>query len=170
MQTDHAHDQAIDELVQALLSLDNIEVKRLLQKDTGFSELRHRIEILIVPALERVGLKWERGEAALSQVYLSGRICEEQMDTLFPQNSSDRLMDHPRLAIAVLEDFHLLGKRMVYSTLRAAGLVVKVAVGGAPFRLDADLWQEVGADAMGYNASDVIAIVRQLKESTRCPQ
>jgi methanogenic corrinoid protein MtbC1 len=35
-------------------------------------------------------------------------------------------------------------------------------VGGAPFLFDDRLWQEVGADAMGKSASDVVAIVERL--------
>ncbi len=46
--------------------------------------------------------------------------------------------------------------------LRAAAPGVRVIVGGAPFRFDPLLWQQVGADAMGYNASDAIALVRQM--------
>jgi methanogenic corrinoid protein MtbC1 len=35
-------------------------------------------------------------------------------------------------------------------------------VGGAPFLFDDQLWQEVGADAMGKSASDAVAIVERL--------
>jgi methanogenic corrinoid protein MtbC1 len=116
------------------------------------------------------------------------------------------------VALAVLEDHHLLGKRMVLSVLRSAGVgvldygsvgvaelaaravrdgvevvlvsalmlrsalkvkelierlggparSVRVAVGGAPFRLDAELWKEVGADAVGLSAAEAPAIVAQL--------
>ena len=46
--------------------------------------------------------------------------------------------------------------------LGAAGLAVKVVAGGAPFVLDRRLAEEVGADAVGYGASDAVAIVRRL--------
>lgn len=39
---------------------------------------------------------------------------------------------------------------------------VRVAVGGAPFVFDDQLWVEVGADAFGRNAADALAIVRRL--------
>ena len=117
------------------------------------------------------------------------------------------------MAIAVLEDYHLLGKRIVYSTLRAggfdlldygraevdelvnrirrdgievllvstlmlpsalrvkdvrtklddAGEKVKIVVGGAPFRLDDQLWKEVYADAVGKNASEAVEIVKTIR-------
>jgi methanogenic corrinoid protein MtbC1 len=48
-----------------------------------------------------------------------------------------------------------------------AGKEVKIAVGGAPFRLDPQLWKEVGADMGGRTASDAIDIVLQfLAESS----
>ena len=213
METDPKIITAINRLEDALLSLDHIEVKKVLQENINSHD---HLEMLIVPALERIGLKWEQGDVALSQVYLSGRICEEQIDTLFSQDSRAQIDEYPRLAIAVLEDYHMLGKRIVYSILRASGFAVhdygrttvaelvdrvqtdqidillvstlmlpsalriqelinqlrivdqkvKVVVGGAPFRFDALLWQEVGADAMGYNASDVVAIIHQIMDGT----
>jgi methanogenic corrinoid protein MtbC1 len=35
-------------------------------------------------------------------------------------------------------------------------------VGGAPFLFDDQLWQEVGADAMGSSAVEAVAIVERL--------
>jgi methanogenic corrinoid protein MtbC1 len=166
------------------------------------------VERIIVPVLERMGQDWESGSVALSQVYMCGRICEELVDAILPPASPDR-RHQPKMAITVLEDYHLLGKRIVYSTLRAsgyelldygrseaaeltervqregielllisalmlpsalrvkqvtaglkaAGAGVKVVVGGAPFRFDRQLWQEVGADATSPNASGVVGAI-----------
>jgi len=117
------------------------------------------------------------------------------------------------MAIAVLEDHHTLGKRIVISVLRAGGYEItdygsgitvdtlvekvnrdhirillistlmlpaalrskeaiarikkaqphtRVIVGGAPFNFDPSLWKEVGADAMGHNASDTLALVKEM--------
>ena len=113
------------------------------------------------------------------------------------------------MAIAVLEDYHLLGKIIIASCLRAGGYVfhdygrmtphelvqaivddsieivlistlmlrsallvkevrhlleevgasTRIVVGGAPFRFDPLLWQEVGADAMGANATEAVAAI-----------
>jgi methanogenic corrinoid protein MtbC1 len=82
------------------------------------------IERLVIPVLERIGREWEQGHLALSQVYMSGRICEELIDGLLPDGGGTR-QDQPRLALAVLDDHHLLGKRMVYATLRAGGFAVR---------------------------------------------
>jgi methanogenic corrinoid protein MtbC1 len=144
---------------------------------------------------------------------MSGRICEEIIDSLLPSHVPGRITSPP-MAIAVLEDHHMLGLRLVYSVLRAggyelrsygrkdvdelveqvradqievllvsvlmlrsalrvkelrlrlaqAGCGVKLLVGGAPFRLDAHLWQEVGADATADCAAGAVAAVRQMAE------
>lgn len=38
----------------------------------------------------------------------------------------------------------------------------KIIVGGAPFRFDTYLWQDVGADAMGYDAADALKVVPRI--------
>jgi methanogenic corrinoid protein MtbC1 len=39
---------------------------------------------------------------------------------------------------------------------------VKVIVGGAPFRFDTYLGQDVGADAMGFDAADAVKVVQRI--------
>lgn len=82
------------------------------------------VDRIVVPALERIGGDWEQGRLALSQVYMAGRICEDLTDDLEPAAAASR-MAPGALAIAVLEDHHLLGKRIVLATLRAAGWPVE---------------------------------------------
>jgi len=198
--------------VQALLSLDRLEASRIVEAMVVRMQPLELLEELIVPSLDDIGHGWEQGSLALSQVYMSGRICEEIVDALLPVGVPGRV-NQPIIAIAVLEDFHALGKRVVSSSLRAAGfelldygagqkvealvekvktdavkillistlllpsalkvkqlrqmldesgLHVRLIVGGAPFRFDSLLWQEVGADGMGGTSSEAIAIVRKL--------
>ena len=45
------------------------------------------------------------------------------------------------------------------------GDTVQVIVGGAPFRLDPELWKIVGADAYGANAGDALRIIREVMEN-----
>ncbi|MEO5348696.1 MAG: cobalamin-dependent protein [Magnetococcus sp. YQC-3] len=173
------------------------------------------VEALLVPTLEAIGYAWEEGEVALSQIYMSGRLCEKLVEALPVSSVHAQESSPPRQAIAVLNDYHLLGKRIVYSMLRASGIPlhdygrvttqelvervisdgvtlllistlmlpsalqvrdvrnafdsrnvkVHIVVGGAPFLFDHALWQEVGADAMGRNASDAIRITRQWMEN-----
>ncbi len=49
--------------------------------------------------------------------------------------------------------------------LRELGSEVKVIVGGAPFRFDHHLWEKVGADADGKNATDIIDILNRVVNS-----
>ncbi|WP_129630141.1 cobalamin B12-binding domain-containing protein [Candidatus Oscillochloris fontis] len=205
--------QATDEFLQALLASDRFAVRRIITRFADLSGPFSVIEQMIVPSLEEIGHAWDSGEISLAQVYMSGRICEEMVDTLLPPASNQRI-NQPPIAIAVLDDYHMLGKRMIASALRASGYEIhdygrvdvdrlikhvindkiaillisvlmlpsaleviqirqrldrvglrpQIIVGGAPFRFDAQLWQEVGADAMGRSAIDAVTIVAKLLE------
>lgn len=74
----------------------------------------------ITEVLTKIGDSWEKGEIALSQVYMSGVICEKIIDKVLPPENPTR-KNQPKIAIGVFEDYHLLGKRIVASTLRASG-------------------------------------------------
>ncbi len=206
----------INEFVQALLALDRLKAKTI---QNGFLKEHSAmtfIETVIVVALETIGEGWQKGEYALSQVYMAGRICEQLVDDLLPPGDPDR-KDQPKIAICVLKDHHKLGKSIVYSLLRASGFEVmdydvidaenlveravaddvkillisvlmlhsakqvkqvtdkltalhrdiNVVVGGAPFRLDPELWKTVGAHAMGKTASETIAIIEEMMGNIR---
>lgn len=103
----------------ALLSLNKIEARQLLLNETK-QDTTELINKIVIPALERIGNAWQEGMLALSQIYMSGRICEQLIDEILPPSSSKR-KDQPRMGIAVLNDYHFLGKRIVYSQLRSAG-------------------------------------------------
>lgn len=195
----------------ALLGMDRVGAKRVLAEACRTSSAMDAVEATVVPALAWIGDGWETGDIALSQVYMTGRICEDLVDELLPPASPDR-KHQPNMAIVVLEDQHVLGKRIVYALMRASGFEVadygtmlaealadradadqiealfistlmlpaahkvgdvvarlqrrgtgtKVFVGGAPFYFGEDLWQAVGADAMGRSASDAIKLAQDL--------
>lgn len=42
------------------------------------------------------------------------------------------------------------------------GLSTKIIAGGAPFRFDKKLWERVGADADGKNATDIVSVIESL--------
>lgn len=110
----------IEELEKALLSVDRVTARRVMETASKDRSPIQVAEGLIVPTLERIGTGWEKGEIALSQVYMSGRIGEELVMGILPSGGPHR-KKHPRMAIAVLEDHHMLGKRIIYSVLRAGG-------------------------------------------------
>lgn len=104
----------------ALESLDRIAAEALFDQAVARSSPLAAVEGLIVPALEQIGADWQSGSVALSQIYLSGRLCEDMVERVLPASAPDR-KHQPRSAIVVLSDFHMLGKRIVYSLMRASG-------------------------------------------------
>lgn len=206
-------DPSTREFCDALASLDRLRIEALFAQAAGYRTPMAAVEALMVPALVELGEQWNAGRIALSQIYMSSRICEDIVERALPAGKAGH-QDHTRLAIAVLCDYHTLGKRIVLSVMRASGLdildygrmevdalvervvadevrillisvlmlpsalkvkavragldartaKVKIAVGGAPFLFDPALWREVGADAMGRNAADAVAIVRRWRE------
>lgn len=204
-----AIDLAIEDFKTSLLQIDRIEAaeifKNFYEKNKDFEMLEH----LTIEVLEKIGDGWENGQLSLSQVYMSGVICEELIEKYIPKNIvSDK--NELKIAIGVLQDHHSLGKRIVYSVLKAGGydpvdfgqgltveeivartlkeeidiLLIstlmlpsalkvkkvverlrdggssaKVIVGGAPFRLDSNLWEKVNADADGKNGAKASKII-----------
>ena len=104
----------------ALVQTDRIKaaeiVKSIYEKNRSFETLEH----LVMETLKRIGDGWEDGQISLSQVYMSGIICEELIEQYIPKYMTTP-KNKPKIAIAVLQDHHALGKRIVYSALRAGG-------------------------------------------------
>ncbi|MEA3490694.1 MAG: cobalamin-dependent protein [Campylobacterota bacterium] len=206
-------DTLIQEFEDALLSLDRIKIREILSSRSDSGGAIPLLEDVVIPAMDSIGQRWEDGGVALSQVYMGGKILEEIVDELIPKKSIKRV-DQPNIAILVYKDYHLLGKRIVYTFLKSNGydvidyglqhsiesiikkikqdkiqillisvlmlnsaintkeliskikdekLNTKVVVGGAPFRFDADLYREVGADAYATNAFQAVDIIEKLK-------
>lgn len=112
-----------DNFFQALLAIDRSQVNSIIANTTGCTSFDTIINELIVPVLEKTGKGWESGQLALSQVYMSSRLCEELVNDLIAQGQERGLIrkSHPKIALAVLEDRHVLGKKILYSVVRAAG-------------------------------------------------
>lgn len=110
----------IDPFKNALLAIDRIQAKFLAAEAVDAKGTDAALESVIVPALEEIGNGWQAGEISLSQVYMSGRICEELINDFFEANPVP-VRAHPPMAIAVLEDYHMLGKRLVLSSMKANG-------------------------------------------------
>ncbi|EEG77913.1 cobalamin B12-binding domain-containing protein [Dethiobacter alkaliphilus] len=204
--------------MEALLHIDRIKAKEILAefRSTGKS-IYDFFDEVVAPALEIIGEGWEEGSITLSQVYMSGKICEELTDLLLADYET-QVPNQAKIAIATLIDHHALGKRIILSFLRARGykildygyglgvdelvdLVLKdrldillistlmlpsalkikplieklrakgtdvmVIVGGAPFVLDEQLWQEVDAYAMGKNPYDALELIEGMSVN-RC--
>jgi trimethylamine corrinoid protein len=110
-----------DSLRQALLARDRSAVKSMLQELRQTETPLTIIDTLITPVLEGIGVSWEEGSIALSQVYMSGRLCEDMIPALLSLDTETTHANAPPIGIAVLHDHHVLGKRIVYSVLTALG-------------------------------------------------
>lgn len=111
-------EEVLTGLEKALLSMDFCAARRCFEA-SGL--LPHEFcEKALAPSLDSIGRRWETGELALAQIYMSGRISEKLVDTNLPSVPSPRSI-HPPMAVSVLDDFHPLGKRILYSSFRAHG-------------------------------------------------
>ncbi|MBT3204799.1 MAG: cobalamin-binding protein [Gammaproteobacteria bacterium] len=104
----------------ALSSLDKVKADKIFDEALKDDPPIVVVEQIVVPALENIGQAWQEGALALSQIYMSGRFCEEMVERVLPPSDPDRKRQ-PRSAIVVLNDYHMLGKRIVYSVMRASG-------------------------------------------------
>lgn len=111
-------------LVESLLALDRLTATRILVDYAREHGPLATVDQLVSPALDTIGHAWDRGDASLAQVFVAARICEEVVTPILP-DEGHRIVDQPRIAIAVLDDAHALGKRIVNSVLHASGFVVK---------------------------------------------
>lgn len=109
----------VDLLESALVNMDRLALQRIYLA-SGLTPL-YFCERYITPALADIGEKWDRGELSLSHVYMSGRLCEEFMEHSFRCTSPSHATQG-RIALAVLEDYHLLGKRLVGFVLKGGGV------------------------------------------------
>jgi methanogenic corrinoid protein MtbC1 len=109
------------EFEAALLNIDRLAACRILEQQLPERDPFVGIEQVVVPALEHIGEQWEEGRVSLAQVYMSGRICEQLVDRFLPV-AAPQLIDQPQIAIAILDDYHTLGKTVIYSALRASGI------------------------------------------------
>ena len=104
----------------SLEMLDRVGAERIFHQALASMSPIEAVERLVIPALEDIGEAWQNGHVALSQIYMCGRFCEQLVETVLPPSDPDR-KSQPRSAIVVLNDYHMLGKRIVYSMMRASG-------------------------------------------------
>jgi methanogenic corrinoid protein MtbC1 len=100
--------------------MDRIAVHSIARQIAQAADPLVNLEDLIVPTLERIGRLWEEGKVSLSQVYMAGRLCEGLIEPLTASRPDAAGAPAP-LAVATLDDYHLLGRQMVCSALRSAG-------------------------------------------------
>ncbi|NUM35547.1 MAG: cobalamin B12-binding domain-containing protein [Candidatus Brocadiae bacterium] len=107
----------------ALLDSDKIKAFSFLSQSFDLSQQGEAIVNLISDVLTEIGSDWEKGDIALSQIYMSSRICEEILDKILPENK-DKESKKTNIAIVTLLDLHFLGRRVVKSFLRSSGIEI----------------------------------------------
>ena len=85
---------ALYQFVTALLAVDRVHAAEILQAAAARQGPLAAFEALVPPALEQIGAAWEKGECALTQVYMSGRICAALADnhSEIPWQVSDEIL------------------------------------------------------------------------------
>lgn len=105
---------------KALINYDKLEVNKILLHFLAEKNGIDFIDEYIVKSLTSIGDKWERGKVALSQVYMSSRLCEEIAISVLAKKNFPIKNAKP-IAIVTLEDYHTLGKKIVSAVVRSSG-------------------------------------------------
>ncbi|BDX05129.1 hypothetical protein MACH26_06500 [Planctobacterium marinum] len=84
------------------------------------------------------------------------------LGTLSARDIADIVRDEniELLLISTLMLRSALRVKDLVSYLQADDIQTRVYVGGAPFRLDPELWKKVNAHGMGENSTEAVALVR----------
>lgn len=109
-----------DVFEKALIDYNKLEVNKILQHFLAEKNGIDFIDEYIVKSLTSIGDKWERGEVALSQVYMSSRLCEEIAISILAEKKFTSNNEKP-IAILSLESYHTLGKKIVSAVVRSSG-------------------------------------------------
>ena len=105
---------------KALLQINRIRIEEIINQAKEQFQPIQIIDDLISPALQIIGKKWEKGIVGLAQIYIAARICEDFLDKLISFKEIKR-KDQVKIAIAVLEDYHGLGKKIIQMLLHISG-------------------------------------------------
>lgn len=117
-------DHYIDKLENMLLQYDRSGAIEVQKEVLNECSPVYFIEEVVVKTLISIGMKWENGEVALSQIYMGSKLCEEITDRLLPERSYDIKLSPP-IGIVTFEDYHTLGKKIVKAMMRSAGFEMK---------------------------------------------
>ncbi len=116
--------ELVEKLFNAMLVLDYENVKNILLDSINNSENQDfTSEELLIESQKKFGELWVQGDIALSQVYMAGKICEDVIEEISP-NFKPKNLYSEKIYTVVLEDFHILGKKMLDSILRIAGFKI----------------------------------------------
>ena len=121
-------------LLDSLLDCDQIASKGILDEAKERFGAEKVLTKIIPFALTSLGTKWEKGEVALTQIYVASKIVEEAIPRLSP-NAHVNPKFKCKVLIAAL-DYHGLGISIASKFLRASGVqVIDLGISLSPERL-----------------------------------
>lgn len=109
-----------EKLLQSLLDVDRVGFRDTLAELLKSITPLEIVENHITPILQQIGSGWGHGQYALSQMYMAGKLCEEVIPALLEEHGSTPKNKVP-LAITILQDHHVLGKKIVFCALKSSG-------------------------------------------------
>lgn len=113
-------EQGVASFYEALLNIDRTKAAQIIENCFQKTQSLKTVETVITSALEQIGTNWENGVVSLSQVYMSGIICEQLVEQYFAGQENKKHQDF-NIALGVLQDHHTLGKKIVGSVLKSSG-------------------------------------------------
>lgn len=108
------------EILHSFLDVDRVRFRKTLADLLKTHSPLDALDRYIFPVFQEIGRGWTKGETSLSQVYMAGRLCDEMIPALLAERG---ILPRNRvpLSIAVLQDHHTLGKKIVFYALGSAG-------------------------------------------------
>ncbi len=110
-------------LAEALLSMNYEEALRIITLNNQKNIIIKDLEWILTESLSKIGEGWENGTVSLAQVYMSGKICENIVREILPEDKKEA-RDLPQVYTVVLEDYHVIGQIILNSILRINGYEV----------------------------------------------
>jgi trimethylamine corrinoid protein len=115
----------INQLKSALLSVNFDQIISI------FSQLGQKyseyliVDLIISPTLNIIGNLWQTGKISLAEMYMSAKICDSFLIENFNvQSINKNQFSTKKMAIVCLEDYHGLGKKIIYMMLRNNGYIL----------------------------------------------
>ncbi len=143
-------------LIDMITNADRAGANRLV--DQWMAEHGHdRLVVDVLgPVLKLVGEKWqEKEELSLAHAYVASKIAEDALHKLGERKRVERPEANGKGPVVlgnIEDDFHGLGRRMVYTFLRADGWTVHDLGNDVEPRIFVDQAIEVGARVIGVSA------------------
>ena len=106
----------------ALRSVDKIAARTAAQEAIAAMGIQQFGDLIVSPTLEAIGSGWEEQQLSLAEVYMAGRISTELLAEYLPPGPAPQ---NSKIAIAMLDDRHALGKNLVLTSLQVAHIPVR---------------------------------------------